>query len=259
WCGRDLPLCVNAADNKQIRALADRLMQVIGGLSVQLGEVRLSLTSSLGIAISPDHTRDALELMSHADAAMYQAKDAGKNTWRIYQSDHAATLRQRSLVTWNDRMRHALRHDAFEVHLQGVFDTHTLKRCYAEALLRMPDESTGRLLPPSQFIPYAEKSNLIIDIDRWTLNAAIEHLAADPNIAPIAVNLSCRYVNEPTIADFIGLQLLERQVDPSRLFLEITETAAISDMRDAQRFIERLHAIGCTVALDHVGAGVAPL
>jgi len=206
-----------------------------------------------------DHSpfTDALELISHADAAMYQAKDAGKNTWRIYQSDHAATLRQRSLVTWNDRIRHALRHDAFEVHLQGVFDTHTLKRCYAEALLRMPDESTGRLLPPSQFIPYAEKSNLIIDIDRWTLNAAIEHLAADPNIAPIAVNLSGRSVNEPTIADFIALQLLERQVDPSRLFLEITETAAISDMRDAQRFIERLHDIGCKVALDDFGAGFA--
>jgi diguanylate cyclase (GGDEF)-like protein/PAS domain S-box-containing protein len=255
--GDEFALIVSGADDEQIRALAERLMRVIEGLSVSLGEVRLSLTSSLGIAISPDHSRDALELISHADAAMYQAKDAGKNTWRIYQADHAATLRQRSLVTWNDRIRHALRHDAFEVHLQGVFDTNSLERCYAEALLRMSDESTGRLLPPSQFIPYAEKSNLIIDIDRWTLNAVIEHLADDPKIAPIAVNLSGRSVNEPEIAEFIATQLLERQVDPSRLFIEITETAAISDMRDAQRFIERLHAIGCKVALDDFGAGFA--
>jgi diguanylate cyclase (GGDEF)-like protein/PAS domain S-box-containing protein len=255
--GDEFALVVNNADDDQIRSLAERLMRVIGGLSIQLGEVRLSLTSSLGIAISPDHTRDALELISHADAAMYQAKDAGKNTWRIYQADHAATLRQRSLVTWNDRIRHALRHDAFEVHLQGVFDTNTLKRCYAEALLRMPDEQTGRLLPPSQFIPYAEKSNLIIDVDRWTLNAVIEQLASDPTLAPIAVNLSGRSVNEPAVAEFIGEQLARRGVDPARLYLEITETAAISDMRDAQRFIERLHAIGCKVALDDFGAGFA--
>jgi len=255
--GDEFALVVSNADDDQIRSLAERLMRVIEGLSVSLGEVRLSLTSSLGIAISPEHTKDALELISHADAAMYQAKDAGKNTWRIYQADHAATLRQRSLVTWNDRIRHALRHDGFELHLQGVFDTNTLKRCYSEALLRMPDESTGRLLPPSQFIPYAEKSNLIIDIDRWTLNAAIEHLAADPAMAPIAVNLSGRSVNEPAIADFIAMQLMERHVDASRLFLEITETAAIGDMRDAQRFIERLHAIGCKVALDDFGAGFA--
>ena len=255
--GDEFALVVSHADDDQIRSLAERLMRVIEGLSVQLGEVRLSLTSSLGIAISPDHTRDALDLISHADAAMYQAKDAGKNTWRVYQSDHAATLRQRSLVTWNDRIRHALRHDAFEVHLQGVFDTNNLERRYAEALLRMPDESTGRLLPPSQFIPYAEKSNLIIDIDRWTLNAVIGDLAADPAIAPIAVNLSGRSVNEPEIAEFIAKKLLERQVDPARLYVEITETAAINDMRDAQRFIERLHSIGCKVALDDFGAGFA--
>ncbi len=255
--GDEFALVVNHADDEQIRSLADRLMAVIGQLSVQLGEVRLSLTSSLGIAISPDHTRDALELISHADAAMYQAKDAGKNTWRIFQSDHAATLRQRSLVTWNDRIRHALRHDGFEVHLQGVFDTRTRERRYSEALLRMPDEATGRLLPPSQFIPAAEKSNLIIDIDRWMLNAVIEQLAADRERTPIAVNVSGRSLNEPEIAEFIALQLMERNVNPSRLIVEITETAAINDMRDAQRFIQRLHDIGCKVSLDDFGAGFA--
>ena len=133
-----------------------------------------------------------------------------------------------------------------------------VRRSFRVPFANIPlDESTGRLLPPSQFIPYAEKSNLIIDIDRWMLNAVIEHLAADPDMAPIAVNLSGRSVNEPTIADFIALQLMERHVDPARLFIEITETAAISDMRDAQRFIERLHAIGCKVALDDFGAGFA--
>jgi diguanylate cyclase (GGDEF)-like protein/PAS domain S-box-containing protein len=255
--GDEFALIVSAADDAQIRALAERLMRVIEGLSVSLGEVRLSLTSSLGIAISPDHSRDALELISHADAAMYQAKDAGKNTWRIYQADHAATLRQRSLVTWNDRIRYALRHGGFEVHLQGVFDTHSRERRYSEALLRMTDEATGRQLPPSQFIPYAEKSNLIIDIDRWTLQAVIAQLAVEPQAAPIAVNISGRSINGPEIVEFIAAELARHRVDSSRLYIEITETAAIGDMRDAHRFIERLHEIGCKVALDDFGAGFA--
>lgn len=254
--GDEFALVVSNADDERIRMLAERLMRVIGGLSFSLGEVRLSLTSSLGIAISPEHSRDASELISHADAAMYQAKDAGKNTWRIYQSDHASTLRQRSLVTWNDRIRHALRHDGFEVHLQGVFDTRTLTRRYSEALLRMPDEA-GRLLPPSQFIPVAEKSNLIIDVDTWMLDAVIGQLANDAGASPVAVNLSGRSLNEPGIVDFIAQKLRSRKVDPSRLYIEITETAAIGDMRDAQRFIERLHDIGCKVALDDFGAGFA--
>ena len=255
--GDEFALIVNFVEDQTIRSLADRLMRVVGALSISLGEVRLSLTSSLGIAISPDHSADALELISHADAAMYQAKDAGKNTWRIFQSDHAATLRQRSLVTWNDRIRHALRHDAFEIHLQGVFDTMSQERRYSEALLRMPDETTGRLLPPSQFIHYAEKSNLIVDIDRWTLNAVIDLLAADLAHAPVAVNVSGRSLDEPEIAEFIALKLRDRNVDPERLYIEITETAAINDMRDAQRFIEKLHAIGCKVSLDDFGAGFA--
>jgi diguanylate cyclase (GGDEF)-like protein/PAS domain S-box-containing protein len=255
--GDEFALVVSRADDDQIRALAERLMKIIGNLSINVGEVRLSMTSSLGIAISPEHSRDALDLIAHADAAMYQAKDAGKNTWRVYQADHAATLRQRSLVTWNDRIRNALRNDSFEIHLQGVFDSTSLERGYSEALLRMRDEVTGKILPPSQFIPYAEKSNLIIDVDRWMLKAVIDRLAADPGAPPIAVNLSGRSLSEPDVAEYIGSYLAERGVDASRLFLEITETTAIADMRDAQAFIERLHQIGCKVALDDFGAGFA--
>ncbi|HXN15620.1 MAG TPA: EAL domain-containing protein, partial [Usitatibacter sp.] len=255
--GDEFALVVTHTDDVQIRALAERLMRVIGNLSVSLGEVRLSLTASLGVAICPDHARDPQELIAHADAAMYQAKDAGKNTWRVFRPDHVATLRQRSLVTWNDRLRHALRNETFELHLQGVFCTHTRARRYSEALLRLPDETTGRLLPPSQFIPFAEKSNLILDIDRWTVNAVIEQLAQDPHGLPIAVNVSGRSFDEPEIAEFIALKLADSGVDPARLFVEITETAAIRDMRDAQRFIDRLHAIGCKVCLDDFGAGFA--
>jgi EAL domain-containing protein (putative c-di-GMP-specific phosphodiesterase class I) len=121
----------------------------------------------------------------------------------------------------------------------------------------MRDETTGKPLPPSQFIPYAEKSNLIIDIDRWMIAAVIDLLAADPGREPIAVNVSGRSFDEPEVATFIGSQLAARGVAPQRLHVEITETSAIRDAREAQVFIERLQAIGCKVALDDFGSGFA--
>src|SRR5688572_6666815 len=255
--GDEFALVVDDVDEAQIAALAGRLMRVIAGLSLSVGEERLSLTSSVGIALSPDHATDAQDLVSHADAAMYQAKDAGKNAWRIYQAGHAGTLRQRSLLTWNDRIRQALRHDAFEVHLQGVFGTQSRERRYSEALVRMIDEATGKNIPPGEFIGYAEKSNLIVDLDMWMIEAIIRLLAGDPAREPIAVNVSGRSLADPRVAELIADRLSERKVDPSRLCLEITETAAINDISDAQQFIKRVHAVGCKVALDDFGAGFA--
>ena len=253
--GDEFALLVADITDEHLRSLADRLMRAIGAMNFNLGEVRLSITSSLGIALYPSHATTPQELIAHADAAMYQAKDGGKNTWRIYRPDHTATLRQRSLVTWNDRIRNALKSDAFELHLQGVFETAGGERRYHEALLRMPDVATGKLLQPGTFIGFAEKSNLIIDIDRWVVTRVIDLLAASPSLGPIAVNISGRSFDEPEMPDFIARKLRERGVDPSQLYVEITETAAIRDMRDAQRFILALHDTGCKVCLDDFGAG----
>jgi diguanylate cyclase (GGDEF)-like protein/PAS domain S-box-containing protein len=252
--GDEFALIVSDVDDAALRSLADRLMRAVGAMSFNLGEVRLSLTSSLGIAVYPGDAATPQDLIAHADAAMYQAKDAGKNTWRRYRPDHSATLRQRSLVTWNDRIRHALRNDGFEIHLQGIFDTAGGTRRHNEALIRMKD-GEGRLLAPGAFIGYAEKSNLIIDLDRWVIAHVVELLATDPGLPPVAVNISGRSIEEPGMTDFIRAQLAARGVQPSRLYVEITETSAIRDMRDAQRFIIDMHETGCKVCLDDFGAG----
>ena len=253
--GDEFALLVADITDESLRALADRLMRAVGSMSFNLGEERLSLTSSLGIAIYPNHASTPQELIAHADSAMYQAKDAGKNTWRVYRPDHTATLRQRSLVTWNDRIRHALRNDGFEVHLQGIFDTATRERRHHEALVRMRDGQDGKLLLPGVFIGFAEKSNLIIDLDRWVVAHVVDVLAADPALEAVAVNISGRSIDEPGMTDFIRSQLSARGVEPGRLLVEITETAAIRDMRDAQRFILDMHDTGCKVCLDDFGAG----
>jgi diguanylate cyclase (GGDEF)-like protein/PAS domain S-box-containing protein len=253
--GDEFALIVSDASDENLHALANRLMNLLGAITFSLGDRRLSLTSSLGVATYPGDAATPQELIAHADAAMYQAKDAGKNTWRSFVPDHSATLRQRSLVTWNDRIRQALRDDGLEIHLQGIFDATTRARHHHEALVRMQGGPDGKLLLPGIFIGYAEKSNLIVDLDRWVVAKVIEILAANPALEPVAVNLSGRSLDEPDMPGFIRAQLAARGVDPARLLVEITETAAIRDMRDAQRFILALHDTGCKVCLDDFGAG----
>jgi EAL domain-containing protein (putative c-di-GMP-specific phosphodiesterase class I) len=108
---------------------------------------------------------------------------------------------------------------------------------------------------PGQFIPVAEKSGKILDIDRWVLRQAIQLLADVDSIPALAVNISGRSFDEPLLPQFIAGELKRCGVAPRRLIVELTETSAVSDLHDAQRFIEALHQAGCGVSLDDFGTG----
>jgi EAL domain-containing protein (putative c-di-GMP-specific phosphodiesterase class I) len=111
------------------------------------------------------------------------------------------------------------------------------------------------MLMPGQFIPMAEKSGKILDIDRWVLREAIQMLAEVKSIPALAVNISGRSFDEPMLPLYIAEQLKRHGVAPQRLMVELTETSAVSDLHDAQRFIEALHQTGCGVCLDDFGTG----
>ena len=108
---------------------------------------------------------------------------------------------------------------------------------------------------PGHFIPYAEKSGKILDIDRWVLRESIALLARSPEIPALAVNISGRSFDEPTLPQTISELLEHNGVEPRRLMVELTETSAVADLHDAQRFIEALRRTGCTVCLDDFGTG----
>jgi EAL domain-containing protein (putative c-di-GMP-specific phosphodiesterase class I) len=217
----------------------------------------LHISSSLGIALYPLHAADQDQLVACADAAMYQAKQAGKNAWRAYRADLDTTPEMVSRLSWNERLARALRENLFELHYQGVYYTQTRKLGHLEALIRLRDEVSGELVPPGLFIPIAEKSNKILEIDRWVLRQAIQLLSERPHAPPIAVNISGRSFDDPALPNYIADLLREFRADPARLLIEITETAAVSDLTDAERFIEALKQTGCGVCLDDFGAGFA--
>jgi EAL domain-containing protein (putative c-di-GMP-specific phosphodiesterase class I) len=167
---------------------------------------------------------------------------------------------------WLARLRYALDEGLFAVHYQPIVSLVDGHPAHYEALVRLADEGEGdehsaRLIPPARFLPAAERYGLIREIDRLVLDRVLATLAQrrarhDADLgARIAVNLSALSVTDPTMLDHLARALERHGVDPSLLVLEITETAAISDMTRARAFCRGVAALGCAVALDDFGAG----
>ena len=254
--GDEFAILVPDVTDDMLRGLADRITQSIAHMSFQFEGRSLRLTTSVGIAIFPDHAEHSEDLIARADTAMYQAKEAGKNAWRIYRSDLDTTQQMVTRLSWNERIVHALENDLMDLVFQGVYTTADRVLSHFEVLVRMRDKDRrSTFIMPGQFIPMAEKSGKILDIDRWVLQEAIKTLSEAPAIPALAVNISGRSFNEPMLPQFIAEQLKRFGVAPRRLLVELTETSAVSDLHDAQRFIEALRQTGCGVSLDDFGTG----
>jgi diguanylate cyclase (GGDEF)-like protein/PAS domain S-box-containing protein len=254
--GDEFAILVPEISEEMLRVLAERITRSIAMVRFQFEGQSLRLTSSLGIAVYPEHADNVEDLIARADTAMYQAKEAGKNAWRIYRSDLDTTSQMVKRMSWNDRILHALEHDLMELQFQGVYAAGNRALSHFEVLVRMRDkDDPALLLMPGQFIPVAEKSGKILDIDRWVLRQAIQLLADVDSIPALAVNISGRSFDEPLLPQFIAGELKRCGVAPRRLIVELTETSAVSDLHDAQRFIEALHQAGCGVSLDDFGTG----
>jgi diguanylate cyclase (GGDEF)-like protein/PAS domain S-box-containing protein len=254
--GDEFAILVPDISDEMLHVLADRITQSIAHVRFEFEGQSLRLTTSLGVALFPDHADNAEDLIARADTAMYQAKEAGKNAWRIYRSDLDTTQRMVTRLSWNDRILHALENDLLDLQFQGVYSTADRALSHFEVLVRMCDKDERSLhIMPGQFIPMAEKSGKILDIDRWVLRESIQMLADVKSIPALAVNISGRSFDEPMLPQYIAEQLKRFGVAPRRLVVELTETSAVSDLHDAQRFIEALHQTGCGVSLDDFGTG----
>jgi EAL domain-containing protein (putative c-di-GMP-specific phosphodiesterase class I) len=167
---------------------------------------------------------------------------------------------ERAAGHWERRLREALAEDLFVLHFQPIVALRDGAVALHEALLRLVDPADGRLVPAGRFLPTAERSGLIREIDRAVLASAVAVLAeggapAAARPAAIAVNLSALSVTDPGMLAAVAGALDRHGVDPGRLILEITETAAIDDMGAAGAFCAGVRELGCGVALDDFGAG----
>ncbi|MGR9115719.1 MAG: sensor domain-containing protein [Gammaproteobacteria bacterium] len=239
-----------------ISVLPNRIGRSVASIPFRFRGTNIRLTASIGVAIFPEHGETVEDLVAHADTAMYQAKNQGKNTWALYDPsrDQAGAIMER--MTWRRRIDQALQENLLELHFQGIFRIENLSLSHFEVLVRMRDpQHLDHLIMPGQFIPIAENSGQILEIDRWVLSESIRLLAEHPEIPSLAINVSGRSFDDPELPKFIRDQLQSNMVNPNRLLIELTETEALSDIQEAQRFIESIRQAGCSVCLDDFGSG----
>ncbi|HNQ48405.1 MAG TPA: EAL domain-containing protein, partial [Hydrogenophilus thermoluteolus] len=246
-----LPAYQNRSEPQQ---LAERIIRALARIPFDFDGQRIGITVSLGVALFPEHGSNPDELVVAADIAMYQAKNAGRNTWRCYSTD-AFAAGSPTQLNWNQRIEQALAEGLFELHYQGVFRLDgTLT--HVEALIRMRDpEDPTRLVSPTHFIPAAEKSGKIREIDRWVIEHALRTLSEYRDAPRIAVNLSGRTLSDPGFAMWLENRWHQAPPHARRLLFEITETAAIGDLQEAIRFADLVHKLGAALCLDDFGTG----
>lgn len=218
------------------------------------------VTGSLGIAWSPRHGVDSDNLLRHADTAMYAAKEAGRNGWRVYHPDMTARLCQR-LALERD-LRRALDADEFELWYQPKVNLFSGRLQGVEALLRWRDPSHG-LIPPGQFIPLAERTGLIIPLGERVLDLACAQLATwrgDGRLpGPLAINVAALQIERSDyVASLVGA--LRRYDLPADLLeVEITESLLMESQQQACQVLARLQELGVATAVDDFGTGYSSL
>ncbi|OMF06951.1 PAS domain S-box protein [Paenibacillus amylolyticus] len=237
-----------------ITRLAERIIQAIAK-PCYLKESEFYVTGSIGIAVFPDHGQDAVELLQHADTAMYEVKKNGKNGYQFFSAELHHELRER-MVLEND-LRKALDRGEFVLHYQPQIQTSEVSMIGVEALVRWNHPTRG-LLYPGTFISVAEETGMIIELGNRVLReACIQmrnwHDAGGPLI-PVSVNLSSQQFHQSNLVEQVRQILVETGLSPQYLELEITE----SMMMDAIASIEilnQLTELGIRISLDDFGTG----
>lgn len=215
------------------------------------------ITASIGLVPIAGVNADGYGILAAADDASYLAKESGGNSIKVYETADYTFLKRRGEMQWISRLNHALERNQFILWGQAIQATNGAPQEHLEILIRMRDVD-GSLISPADFIPAAEKYNLMPAVDRWVIRQAFFHLEElnrrDRN--PIfSINLSGASVADESFLDYIGYLLDTTGVDPHQVCLEITETTAISNMSRATSFIRRLKNLGMTFALDDFGNG----
>jgi diguanylate cyclase (GGDEF)-like protein/PAS domain S-box-containing protein len=244
-----------AAANKLARNVLDRLADPF---FVQGHEV--FMTASMGIAFYPQDAPNVIDLIRNADAALYSAKKSGGNDFRYYKPamNEAAVER---LMT-KSRLKRAFERDELLVHYQPKYNIDTGEVFGAEALVRWELPDRGLILP-SDFIPIAEETNLIIEIGEWVLDKVCEDFrlwqrsAASPG--RVSVNLSLKQLKQRNFIQRISAIMRGHEVSPTSLELEITETTLMEDPERTVKLLDQLYALGLHLAIDDFGTGYSSL
>jgi EAL domain-containing protein (putative c-di-GMP-specific phosphodiesterase class I) len=227
---------------------------------MNVGGKNLTLSASVGISMYPSDGSDADTLMRHAEVAMYEAKNRGRNTWCLFDDRLSSRVVER--LAMENALRGAIERDELIVHYQPQIDLDSGRPVGMEALVRWNHPDIG-LLPPSQFIGLAEECGVINPIGAWVLGESCHQVMAWRNqgldIPSISVNLSVRQIEHGALVAQVARVLEESGMDASSLELELTESMIMRDPDQSMRTLAALKNLGVKLSIDDFGTGHSSL
>ena len=239
--------------------VADKLLEVMKA-PISIEQLRFYVSTSIGIAASDNSQGVAEELIQHADIAMYQAKAAGGDCYRIYDSQMSKSALEK--VALESEARDALKGNQFSYALQPQVDLQTGRLEGFEALIRWLHPERG-MVSPGHFIPVLENTEFMLSLGYWGIERAFELLAkfekAGHGNYKMAINLSGAQFLDPQLIPFLKTKFTETGIRPELIELELTERTLVSDVEKATRIMQQLIALGCLISIDDFGTGYSSL
>ena len=254
--GDEFALILPRVKRAEAEYITERLLREIRGHRTLINEESVGLAASAGIALMPMHGESTDELLAHADLAMYRAKTV-RDTYCTFSPDEDTRKVLSQQRYWDEQIRRALDEERFELYVQPIVALSDDTQPRYEVLLRMRT-GDGQVVLPGGFLEVAERSGIILSVDRWVIRRSVELLARLSQTgveAVFHVNVSGKSAGEPALVTEIAEILTELQVPADSLVIEITETSAVSNVQSTSRFGRDLRRIGCHFALDDFGVG----
>ncbi|MBN3861142.1 EAL domain-containing protein [Pseudomonas frederiksbergensis] len=252
-------LAENCPQPGHAAALAQR---VIDGLKepFQIDGHSLFINASVGISLFPSDALSAEQLLRNADSALFKAKSAGRDGYALYTEELTAHAQQRVEIAFE--LRRALEQQELRVYYQPVHNLKTSRLIGVEALVRWEHPQRG-LVSPAEFIPIAERTGLIAEIDAWVMRQACQQMcqwqAGGVALSFVAVNVSSRLFARRELYQQVAQVLHDTGLDPAYLELEVTESAVMEDPEVALEQMHRLRELGVRLAIDDFGTGYSSL
>lgn len=260
--GDEFGVLLENCDIEAAQVIAEVLRQTVKDFRFVWQERVFGIGVSIGMVELHADSGDRSQLLAAADSACYAAKERGRNRVHVWHEDDAELNRRRGEMQWFNRITAAIEENRLRLYVQPIYPATAESGLgvHYEILLRMLDDR-GEAVLPMAFIPAAERYNLMPTIDRWVVSSA---LALCSEALPLldadcvwTVNLSGHSLGDETFLEFVERQFEVNHLPHHRVCFEITETAAVSNLREAERFIATMRAKGCTFSLDDFGSGLA--
>ncbi|MBL1294171.1 MAG: EAL domain-containing protein [Thiotrichales bacterium] len=252
--GYEFALFLHSRNQTEIDAAANNILKQLASYRYSREPFSFIIGGNIGIRLIDNSDIKASEYISDAVKATAISKKIGRNHSHLYTQEDSDSDPSHG-CDWSHHIHRAIEEDRLELYLQPIRSINDNKINHYEALLRLIDADSGKIIQPEQFIDAIERSGAIVDVDRWVITNAIKLLSQQPQIHQLAINLSAHAFENAELHMLIHSQLKHFQVAPQRVILELTETSSLINLEQTHTVISNLRKIGCQFALDDFGTG----